>query len=66
MREKKLLVTLKTKQNTIAKMSQKETRFFKNVLHKESTVPEHSIFLLLLQHSDIDIHIKIVKFIKNI
>ena len=27
------------KQNTIAKMSQKETRFFKNVLHKESTVP---------------------------
>ena len=54
------------KQNTIAKISEKETRFFKNVLHKESTtVPEHSMFLLLLQHSSIDIHAKTIKLIKN-
>ena len=58
--------TLTTKQNHIAKLSQKETRFFKNVLHKESTVPEHSVFHLMLQHSSIDIHIKTVTFIKNI
>ena len=37
----KSLGTLITKQNTVAKISQKETRFFKSVFHKRSAVPEH-------------------------
>ena len=65
-KKKTLLDALITKQNIIAKTSQKETRLFKNVIPKESTVPEHSVFLLRLQHSGIDIHVKTITFMKNI
>ena len=64
--KKKITGYTYNKINTVAKISQKEIRFFKNVLHKESTVSEHLVFLLLLQHSGIDIHIQTVKLFKNI
>ena len=63
---KKKITSYRINQNTIAKISLKEIRFFKNALHKESTVPKHSVFLLLLQHFGINIHIKTVKLMKNI
>ena len=63
---KKSLGTFITKQNTIAKISQKKLVFSKRTLHKGSIVPEHLIFLLLLQHSNIDIYVKTVKLIKKL
>ena len=57
--------TFTTKQNIIVKISQKETRFFKNVLHGGSIVHEHLVFLLILQHSSNDIYVKTVKLNKN-
>ena len=41
--KKRSLAMFITKQNSIAKLSQKETRFFKNVLYKGLTTLEHCL-----------------------
>ena len=58
--KKNYWVHLQQSKTLLLQYHRKKQDFFKNVLHKESTVPKHSVFLLQLQHSDIDVHVKTV------